>query len=138
MFQCLLCRLCTRVGTAAFFGTCAWGDPLAGFKSSAAFCCCRNVQEQAGAAGVSGGIAYVFLQSAYAAAGVTSLRGQGFVLSRANGKWTAPAYISVTKLSAGLSMGTALVLCCTLCARGLVCEAGSTAYATCPARLSGD
>jgi len=91
--------------------------------SSAAHCCCRNVQEQAGAAGVSGGIAYVFLQSAYAAAGVTSLRGQGFVLSRANGKWSAPAYISVSKLSAGLSMGAALVLCCPVCARGLVREA---------------
>jgi len=122
------CRLCTiRVGTAARFpGSCAQETPC-NVKEQCSSCCRRNVQEQAGAAGVSGGIAYVFLQSAYAAAGVTSLRGQGFVLSRANGKWSAPAYISVSKLSAGLSMGAALVLRCTVCARGLVCEPRSAA-----------
>ena len=63
------------------------------------------MQAQAGTAGLGGGIAYVFLQSAYASAGITSLRGQGFVLARAGGKWAAPAYISVYKLGAGLSIG---------------------------------
>lgn len=65
----------------------------------------RSVQAQAGTAGLGGGIAYVFLQSAYASAGITSLRGQGFVLARAGGKWAAPAYVSVYKLGAGLSIG---------------------------------
>ena len=51
------------------------------------------------------GVGYVFMQSAYASAGITSLRGQGFVLAHVNGKWSAPAYISVTKLSAGMSIG---------------------------------
>ena len=65
----------------------------------------RSVQAQAGTAGLGGGIAYVFLQSAFASAGITSLRGQGFVLARAGSKWTAPAYISLYKLGAGLSIG---------------------------------
>lgn len=55
--------------------------------------------------GLGKGVGYVFVQSAYASAGITSLRGQGFVLAHVNGKWSAPAYISVTKLSAGMSIG---------------------------------
>ncbi|KAK9826397.1 hypothetical protein WJX81_007628 [Elliptochloris bilobata] len=69
----------------------------------------QNVQAQAGSAGLGGGLAYVFLQSAYASAGITSLRGQGFVLARANGKWLAPAYVSLSKLGAGLSVGGEVV-----------------------------
>ena len=65
----------------------------------------RNVQSQVGPRGIGSGLAYVFLQSAYASAGITSLRGQGFVLAHVNGKWSAPAYIAVTKLGAGLSIG---------------------------------
>lgn len=47
----------------------------------------------------------VFLQAAYAAAGVTAFRGQGFVVAAVNGQWSAPSFLSLSSLGVGLSLG---------------------------------
>ncbi|KAK9903268.1 hypothetical protein WJX75_001246 [Coccomyxa subellipsoidea] len=51
----------------------------------------------------------VFLQAAYAAAGVTAFRGQGFVVAAVNGQWSAPSFLSLSSLGVGLSLGGEMV-----------------------------
>ncbi len=47
----------------------------------------------------------VFLQAAYAAAGVTAFRGQGFIVAAVNRQWSAPSFLSLSSLGVGLSLG---------------------------------
>ncbi len=47
----------------------------------------------------------VFLQAAYAAAGVTAFRGQGFIVAAVGGQWSAPSFLTLSSLGVGLSIG---------------------------------
>ena len=47
----------------------------------------------------------VFLQAAAAAVGLTAFRGQGFIVARVDGSWSAPAFIRLATMGMGLSLG---------------------------------
>ena len=49
----------------------------------------------------------VFLQAAAAAVGLTAFRGQGFVVAKVDGTWSAPAFIKLSTMGMGLSFGGA-------------------------------
>ena len=49
----------------------------------------------------------VFLQAAAAAVGLTAFRGQGFVVAKVDGTWSAPAFIKLSTMGMGLSLGGA-------------------------------
>ncbi|BDA50073.1 probable SH3 domain-containing YSC84-like protein 1 [Coccomyxa sp. Obi] len=51
----------------------------------------------------------VFLQAAYAAAGVTAFRGQGFIVAAVGGHWSAPLFLTLSSLGVGLSIGGEMV-----------------------------
>ena len=51
----------------------------------------------------------VFLQAAAAAVGLTAFRGQGFVVAKVDGTWSAPAFIKLSTMGMGLSLGGALL-----------------------------
>ncbi len=53
----------------------------------------------------------VFLQAAAAAVGLTAFRGQGFIVARVDGSWSAPAFIRLATMGMGLSLGGMLPLC---------------------------
>ena len=53
----------------------------------------------------------VFLQAAAAAVGLTAFRGQGFIVARVDGSWSAPAFIRLATMGMGLSLGGVLALC---------------------------
>jgi lipid-binding SYLF domain-containing protein len=50
----------------------------------------------------------VFLQAAAAAVGLTAFRGQGFIVAKVDGAWSAPAFIRLSTLGMGFSLGGAL------------------------------
>ena len=50
----------------------------------------------------------IFLQAAAAAVGLTAFRGQGFIIARVDGAWSAPAFIRLATMGMGLSLGGAL------------------------------
>lgn len=54
----------------------------------------------------------VFLQAAAAAVGLTAFRGQGFVVAKVDGQWSAPAFIRLATMGMGLSLGGALAHRC--------------------------
>ena len=47
----------------------------------------------------------IFLQAAAAAVGLTAFRGQGFIIARVDGAWSAPAFIRLATMGMGLSLG---------------------------------
>ena len=47
----------------------------------------------------------VFLQAAAAAVGLTGFRGQGFIIAKVDGNWSAPAFIRMATVGIGLSLG---------------------------------
>ena len=49
----------------------------------------------------------LLMQAAFAAAGMTALRGEGFVVALYNGVWSAPAFIKLTSLGLGFALGGA-------------------------------
>ena len=53
----------------------------------------------------------VFLQAAAAAVGLTAFRGQGFIVARVDGSWSAPAFIRLATMGMGLSLGGVLQPC---------------------------
>jgi len=51
----------------------------------------------------------IFLQAAAAAVGLTAFRGQGFIIARVDGAWSAPAFIRLATMGMGLSLGGEMV-----------------------------
>ena len=49
----------------------------------------------------------VFLQAAAAAVGLTAFRGQGFIVAKVDGAWSAPAFIRLSTMGMGFSLGGA-------------------------------
>ena len=82
----------------------------------------------------------LLMQAAFAAAGMTAFRGEGFVVAWNGGQWSAPAFIRLSSVGMGFALGGECGCCCCCCVGApLLCRSAlQLDQAACPTGEMGD